>query len=434
MLQLRLFGVLAGFVGLSLVGCSTLPMSDATHLKSISAGGVHTCGISKDNRAYCWGNATMGELGVGFVETTVANQNAEEAADVNFSKPQMVPDFSFTSISTGAIHTCAVSTGQNAYCWGEGYDGQLGMGTTHTTFSPVLVTGGHKFLSVAAGTTHSCGITTKNDAYCWGDNGYGELGDGDPDYTNKLKPVLVTGGLKFNQISTGDAHTCAITTTNDAYCWGTGMDGALGNSSNNRDEDHNTPVKVLGDLKFKQVAAGIYHTCALTTVGEAYCWGYNETGQLGSSDHTDHDVPEKVNSTLTFVDITVGELHSCALSNTGQAYCWGINDFGQLGVESQNNTTTVVCAGSCAVSEEFTTDNSESPEDTEAAVGTPLPHHHIEPKLVSADIYFTDISAGDNHTCGVTKVNTTYCWGDNFHGQLGDDSYTKSYLPRSLVW
>ncbi len=68
--------------------------------------------------------------------------------------------------------------------------GRLGDGTTTTKMTPVLVSGGLSFASVSAGETHTCGVTTGGDAYCWGDNFEGLLGDGTT--TNSSVPVRVS--------------------------------------------------------------------------------------------------------------------------------------------------------------------------------------------------------------------------------------------------
>ncbi len=72
-----------------------------------------------------------------------------------------------------------LTTGAAAYCWGEGGSGELGDGSTndHQT-TPGAVSGGLTFFSVSAGLDHSCGVTASGAAYCWGWPSSGKLGDG----------------------------------------------------------------------------------------------------------------------------------------------------------------------------------------------------------------------------------------------------------------
>src|SRR5664280_2295208 len=90
-----------------------------------------------------------------------------------------------------------------------------------------------------------------------------------------------------------------------------------------------------------QVVTGTYHTCALAPSGQAYCWGSNGNGQLGDNSNTERHTPVAVQQggvtfTVTFTSITTGNIHTCGLTSAGAAYCWGYNNEGELG----DNTTT----------------------------------------------------------------------------------------------
>ena len=141
-----------------------------------------SCGVTPDGDAYCWGLNNYGQLGRG---TTGAQ----------FDEPEKVfGGLRFTSVSPGTSHTCGVTTDGDAYCWGSNNRGQLGngvAGATEGTNTPTLVTGGHVFRYVGAGRDFSCGLTESGDVYCWGYNGNGQLGDGTT--TDRSEPVLVLG-------------------------------------------------------------------------------------------------------------------------------------------------------------------------------------------------------------------------------------------------
>src|SRR5207253_936056 len=163
-----------------------------------------------------------------------------------------------------------------AYCWGYNGWGQLGNGTTEDGQRPVAVAGGLHFTALTAGYMHNCGVTASGAAYCWGYNGYhsgfGPLGNGS--VTPSSVPVAVAGGPTFTAISAGgfDAgYACAVATSGAAYCWGEGGYGELGIGASDLSL---VPVSVSGGLTFSAVDAGWrYHTCGLTTSGAAYCWG-----------------------------------------------------------------------------------------------------------------------------------------------------------------
>jgi len=128
-------------------------------------GFYHTCGVTFDGAAYCWGDNTWGQLGDG---TTTWEPS-----------PVLVAGgLTFAAVSAGSYHTCGVTSGGAAYCWGGNSAGELGDGTFTQRTSPVAVAGGLMFATVSAGDSHTCGVTTGGAAYCWGDNPSGQLGNG----------------------------------------------------------------------------------------------------------------------------------------------------------------------------------------------------------------------------------------------------------------
>src|SRR5205809_933465 len=193
------------------------------------------------------------------------------------------------------------------------------------------------FTTIAAGGaaagSHTCGVTTAGAIYCWGSNSRGQIGDNSG--TDQHAPALVQPpvGVTFQAVSAGGQHTCAVTTTGDAYCWGRNEFGRLGDGTGT---DRRTPVLVAAPagVTFTSVSAGAAHSCGLAAAGGvAYCWGGNSSGQLGDNSGTDQYSPALVQAPagVTFTAITTGFFYSCGLATSGAVYCWGDNSSGQLG-------------------------------------------------------------------------------------------------------
>jgi alpha-tubulin suppressor-like RCC1 family protein len=283
--------------------------------RQVSAGVSHTCAVTTDYRAYCWGYNATGQLGDG---TTV--------------HPRLTPvavagGRAFRQISAGFLHTCALtrSTTNKIYCWGTGY---LGNGSYGQFTTPQVVAGARTYRQVGAGWYHTCAVTTTYKAFCWGPNSYGQLGNGATKDFIAVNPVAVAGTLQFRQVSAGGSHTCAVTTTNKAYCWGNGRNGETGDGKTYL---RFTPKAVLGGLAFGRVSAGDGHTCGETTGDQAYCWGSNFWGQLGDGTRTNRPMPTAVQGGLVFKQLAAGSGHTCGVASGYLAWCWGSNFEGELG-------------------------------------------------------------------------------------------------------
>jgi alpha-tubulin suppressor-like RCC1 family protein len=287
---------------------------------AIHAGGMHSCGLPTSGAALCWGNNSSGQLGIGNYTPT--------------SLPQLVlGNVNFASLDVGIEFSCGLTNTGLAYCWGSNTYGQLGLGNLNPQTSPQPLTGGPVFAQLALGSYHACGLDTGGLAYCWGQNGGGQLAVSSS--IDVSIPEAVSGGLNFQRIVAGDGHTCAIATSSITYCWGTNAYGQAG--SGNTYPVQTSPTPVVGGYTFGQLAAGTNFTCGLTPTGQAYCWGDNSEGQLGTGTVTDHYQPQAVATSLRFTSIAAGGHHACAVSTTGAAYCWGDNSSGQLGTSSPVN-------------------------------------------------------------------------------------------------
>lgn len=300
----------------------------------VTVGGAFSCAtVINDSLAYCWG--VNGDAGFPFGILGTFAASATCGAFQCEKTPVVIPELGhLIQISAGAQHVCAVTVNSEPYCWGRGNTGQLGNGGTDSSAIPVRVGGELRFNMVTAGglfNGHTCGLTGAGVAYCWGENDAGQVGDGTT--STRLLPVPVATELTFTALSAGFKHTCGITSDQDIYCWGRNFFGQLGNGSNT---DSHVPVLVAGERQWAAVSAGNEQTCAIewsaTGAGAAYCWGRNDVAQLGNGSSGDaEDAPVAVASDLGFITIGTSGFFSCAISADLAAYCWGRNDSGELG-------------------------------------------------------------------------------------------------------
>jgi alpha-tubulin suppressor-like RCC1 family protein len=233
-------------------------------------------------------------------------------------------------ISAGGSHTCAITSFGGVKCWGDNYYGALGDGTGSYTTAPLDVSGiTANMIAVSTGAYHTCALSSSGSVKCWGYNYYGQLGDGTR--TDRLTPVDVSGLTSgVSVISTGGSHTCALTSTGGVKCWGYNYYGQLGDGTTTQ---RTTPVDVSGLTSgVSVISTGGSHTCALTSTGGVKCWGRNDYGQVGDGTTTNRASPVDVSGlTSGVIAISVGTDHTCAVTSTGGVKCWGDKSYGQVG-------------------------------------------------------------------------------------------------------
>ena len=278
----------------------------------------------------------------------------------------------------------------------------VGTSTIRYEFIPAdSSTAGTHTSVLATGSGHSCAILDNGSAMCWGHDNYGQLGDGG-DTTNINKPttyVSIEDGQSITQIYAKQSRTCIVLNDNTASCWGFNEDGQAGDDSTNRYKSPSAKVQFPDGKRVKSMGMGLKHTCAILEDDTLTCWGLDSHGALGNgnSDTSDKYTPQTITtpSDRKVVKVEPGATHTCILLDDGGVMCWGRDNLGQLG---NGDTSDTIHAPSS---------NVELPEGRAA----------------------TDLSVGDHHSCALLDNGSIACWGQNNHGQLGDNTTTNRPIP-----
>ncbi len=320
-------------------GCRPIPLprSILPSLNSLDARSGHACGLSS-GQAWCWGD--NGALQTGHASGPPAPVTGQ---------------ITFKEVSVGGMHSCGLDLQGSAFCWGSDLLGQLGDSAPGMSArEPVPVKGGFRFKTIAAGESSTCALTEEGALFCWGEvlTGAGptDTCNQGPKTTSApcwlvptpLTPAFPRAETVFRSLSLG-SHACALSSEGTAYCWGSGDPQLLGlNSLSSRAP---VPQPVETSLVFESISSGRIHTCALTSSGEAFCWGGSAggtDGQLGDGTMENRTRPVPVLGGLRFRSITAGIDHTCGITLDARGYCWGGNRAGQLGTGSRSGSLVPV--------------------------------------------------------------------------------------------
>ncbi|HEU4562594.1 MAG TPA: PKD domain-containing protein [Longimicrobium sp.] len=296
----------------------------------IDAGPGHTCGLVGTD-AFCWGDGYFGKLGDGILR------------DRFFVEPDpVIGGLQWREIAANDYHSCGVTVDYQAYCWGDNTFGQVGTGPEYErggfypkrqNMQPARVGGDVAFAHVSLGGAYTCGVSVEGKAYCWGKNDFGQLGNGT--FTPSQNPVEVLTDVRFVKIQAGSAAVCALTQNGQVWCWGYNGRGELGTETSSHtcgtftEPCSPVPVRVQTDQVFKDLSKKLNWACALNTEGKAYCWGNAASNVLGNNAETDPlyiatPGPVQTPQPQTFTSIHTGGNGSCGVRADGVAFCWGL--------------------------------------------------------------------------------------------------------------
>jgi hypothetical protein len=330
------------------------PASNRPAFSQIAAGDLDACALSSDGSTFCWGNTS----GYRAFSPRCSDYVVHQLDRVCHSIPvklQGFPQFKF--INLGTYSTCAITTVDDAFCWGIGPNNY-----GNTSGNPAIVPGGIKFTKVSVETgyglnygsevEHVCGIATTGQLYCWTRGGA------------PTNPSVMSG-TDYADVSVGGIsgpysdryRACAVDIAGVAYCWGT---LPLGDGLPAPSSEQTTPIPVGSGLRFTRIATGSAVTCGLSTNGEAYCWGKSILA------------PTAVPTSLRFTDIGAGATTFCAIAADQGAYCWSDSDI------------------------------------------------QSEPTRVPGSYHFRAVSVGGPVGCGLALEGPEVCWGGKGMGNVGD--------------
>ncbi|MEV4259647.1 hypothetical protein AB0J52_41355, partial [Spirillospora sp. NPDC049652] len=302
-----------------------------------------------------------------------------------------------TQESGGDSHTLGLASDGRVLAWGRNASGQLGDGSTARRATPVFVHLPHGLTvtQVAAGFDHSLAVTSDGRVLAWGRNVNGQLGDGST--TRRTTPVFVRlpRGVTVTRVAAGNYHSLALTSDGRVLAWGDNMLGELGDGSR-----ANQAAPVFVHLPDGVAASGVAaspgaQSFAVTSKGRLLAWGHNDIGQLGDGTTADRRTPvfAALPTEDTITQVAAGYDHSLALTSDGRVLVWGANKSGQLG------------PGRGSIQKE--------PIQADLPIGATI----------------TQIAVGSAHSLALTSDGRVLVWGANFYGQIGDGAVTTRPSP-----
>lgn len=268
-------------------------------VKVLVSRGEHNCAIASDDSAYCWGWGPYGQLGHG----VSSNSNVPVAV----SRAGVLSGLTVSKIFIGGARSCVIASDNKLYCWGLNTNGELGNTSTanmNVPVSPTLsgVLLGKNIVEVGMASNHICALANDGSAYCWGSGTGGELGNGTGVSSTSPVAVVMNGVLSGKTIKTlstspNQNTTCVIASDNQVYCWGRATSFRLGNGQSSTNALAPVSVVTSGVLsgktiKYLRVGGGA--TCVIASDNRAYCWGTGSSGRLGNGSTTSSSSPVTV--------------------------------------------------------------------------------------------------------------------------------------------
>ncbi|NRB41416.1 MAG: chromosome condensation regulator RCC1 [Pseudomonadales bacterium] len=366
-----------------------------------SAGGAHS-GVIMNDKIYAWGRNNKGQAGIGFITSINDDPEISTSHPViptlisapSASDGEEATETKFVSLAFNQNSSTALDSNGNVWSWGDGDNGQLGLGTPdddiidetdHT--SPQKIQALSNIIAISRGNDHCLLLKADGTVLAFGDNGQGQLGDGTND--DKDAPVAVNGLTNIVQIS-ASIGSYAIDEDGRLWAWGSNKYGQLANGVKDR-ETHNVPVQIAIDEPVVNIASGKGHALALTRSGKIYAWGLNASSQVGMRTSETWESYILAPKLLPWFDDVIAIWakgnQSFAQRSDGKIYPWGQNMLGTLGIEQDGDV--------------------EQP-------GSPI--FGLE--------NVADLGNGALHTLAIRNDGEAFAWGWSYEGSLGGGKST----------
>jgi len=429
------------------------PIAVISDIIAIAGGEIHSIALKSDGTVWAWGYNNYGQLGDGTTGDRHTPVQVIEISDV-------------IDISRGGMHTIALKSDGTVWTWGWNRFGQLGDGTItdrHTpiqvntltdvididgegvdsialksdgtvwrwgtnTFTPVQVSGISDVVAIVKGATHSIALKSDGTVWTWGENNFGQLGDGTT--TARGTPVQVSGLNDIIDIGGGYSHTVALKSDGTAWAWGNNEYGQLGDGTTT---DRYTPVQVSGITDVIDIIARYHITVALKSDGTAWAWGNNEYGQLGDGTTTDRQTPVQINGINDVIAIAGGREHTIILTERV--------DITPPSTPTEF-TATAVSSSKINLSWNPSSDNfrvkgykiyrdgvylksvlTTSTSDSGLNVSTEYCY-----TVTAYDAAWNEAEQS-SQACATPSNGLVWAWGQNDHGQIGDDTSIDRHTP-----
>lgn len=287
--------------------CSNTPrLLDLEPASALGAGNSHTC-ASTTAGAFCWGTNTHG----GFGDGTTAGSTLPSAVTQRDGA---------TLLEGGVYHMCSLE-GTTLVCAGQNIAGEVGdgSGVQQTTAVPVNAS----TASLSLGDYTSCAASAQGELACWGRNMHAQI---DATVQNKVTPTPVTYVSDVAQVATGRDHICAVRTDDTAVCWGNNTYGQLGNGL----IATYSGVVAVAVSAVREIVVSRHHGCVRDGSGAVSCFGEGYT-----------PMPTQIALARPAISLAAGAGHDCAITDDFQLWCWGNQDSGQLGNGVNANLRTL---------------------------------------------------------------------------------------------
>jgi uncharacterized repeat protein (TIGR02543 family) len=323
-------------------------------------------------------------------------------------------------IKFGGENAGTITNSGQVLMWGRNWAGQLGNDTSTDFMSPVNITArfnlsGTEYVeSLQLGYSHTSALTSTGRVFMWGNNSLGQLGDGTNEY--RFKPLEITsrfnlmGSEKIVSLQLGHDTSYALSSSGQLFSWGDNNSGQLGDGTT---ISKNNPVNMTSQFNLNtgetitMVRTKNSHTIASTSIGRVFAWGANGYGQLGNGNSDSKNIPMNISSSFnisnpeTIIDIQLGFSHSSLLTSAGRLFMWGINYGGQIGNGGYGIQYTPI-----TINNRFTFLTNES---------------------------ISSIRLGSGHSVALTNLGRVFAWGENYNGQLGNGEYSSYNLPQHIT-